>query len=510
MLGLNEKRRQLKEFDKENGEKNLFYFGKIILDYDKFEKKPHKEICDFAQDPKHQKRVDLEPRGVFKTTIFSQTKPIWKIIKNPNIRILLASVKLSNCESNLRVIKNHFRNNEKIREIWGDFVGKETGWATDKLTVTKRTNYKLKEPTISIAAVGSVEIGPHYDYIVLDDAHDRENSKTEYQIAEVKEFIRLLFGLLEPGGEMDIVGTRWHYTDAMSMLLGETEDADEQKIARLITGKRIRGCYNDNGTLYAPTVLTEQHITDMRGALGARLFHAQMENKPQLLDGSAYFEQRYFKRYESPKTPDEIKNFLVNKNFAITIDPGGEKKNSDFWTIFAAGLDHNAHYWFDDYLKFRGGLSLAAEKLHLFLKKYSIKTKVGFETTAQQYLFLTSIKEYLVGKYNMRPKFIELKHAQQSKDSRIETLQPKYEAGLIHHSKKMSEPYGLEDQLLKYPRGKDDIADAASMELEILKIPKKQPQPKIYKTQDEYLIAQSRENRWRRKVMAHSVLGAHH
>ena len=67
--------------------------------------------------------------------------------------------------------------------------------------------------------------------------------------------------------------------------------------------------------------------------------------------------------------------------------------------------------------------------------------------------------------------FTKLKHSKDSKTDRIKAMGPYYDYRKILHSPQMSEDYGLEWQLIRVPKGTDDIADAASMQKEVATAP---------------------------------------
>ncbi len=89
---------------------------------------------------------------------------------------------------------------------------RDPGWTEDAITVGGRTR-NLKEPTISAAGIDAVKVGTHYDVIVCDDLHSQLNVTTPEQIRKVVEYYRLILSLLEPRGDLIVVGTRWHYSD---------------------------------------------------------------------------------------------------------------------------------------------------------------------------------------------------------------------------------------------------------------------------------------------------------
>jgi hypothetical protein len=461
----------------------------------------------------------------------TQAYSVWKIIKNPNIRVLLDSVSMSNSEDNTKVIERHLESNEQLRFLYGDHSGKKVVWNNTEFFSAMRTNISLKEPTVRAAAQGKVQIGPHYDLIIPDDEHDKDNYKTPEQVQKVKTHLRLLFGLLDPGGEMMVGGHRWGYTDAYSMILGDTDDQEELKFAaRFKGGIMIRAAEDQNGELYFPRVLHRDELKLRRDLLGRDLYNAQFMNEPIMAGDNATFEARYFKRYKA--LPDTLKVYL-------TVDPGGEKKKSDKWCFFMGGIDSAGVKYFIRYINAPVSITAAAEVIYQFwmrgeeanladakarahnkdarpierpAKARKIE-KVGFETTGMQDSILTVIKNYLWEKYRIALTFVKIGHAgatAESKETRVYAMGPEYELGKIFHSEQMSEDYGLEDQLLKFPKGKKDIADAAAMQREIAKAPKAETKAGPPMTTDEVIMRQLMEREANRgKIQrVHPVLGS--
>ena len=93
----------------------------------------------------HPESMQLVFRGAGKSTICTITKAIHLLIKNPNLRILIASKSQQNAEGFLKEIKGHFEGNEKLAELFGQYydphkVGK---WDTREIEVAPRTeNHK--------------------------------------------------------------------------------------------------------------------------------------------------------------------------------------------------------------------------------------------------------------------------------------------------------------------------------------------------------------------------------
>lgn len=486
---------QLEETDRKLGRESLFYFAKFCLGYSLLQEFPHKEVCSFAQKTVEAQRhaLDLEPRGAFKTTIFSQALPTWLVDRNPNIRILLTSQVLQNAIDNLGVVKRHLEDSH-FKFLYGDHVNRDH-WTLEEITSKKRTDHKLKEPTIRCASPERMQTGPHYDVIIADDLCGKENSETPEQRQKIKDHFKLYFSLLDPGGVIFVIGTRWHYEDLYGMIVESGEYPDfNPRIKDAETGGR-------DGGLYFPERLTPEFLADRKSKLGRDFYNSQYKNDPAPEDEHAKFQKTWFKRYDH--LPKDASGKQVPLYPFITIDPGGEEKGSDDWVFFLA-FQGEKELFFHDLMAMHCRMAQAWDFLFLWVDQHH-PISVGLETTGGQKWLLESLYDQMKSRqrfFNIVP----LPHAHESKQTRIERLSPMYQAGAILHSSKMKD---LEDQLRRFPKGKDDIADAASMILEIAVAPKSsKPKEAPPKSFDEAFWRAVIAQRKGRKVFVHPRLGS--
>lgn len=484
-----ELRQQLEEMERRCGRESLYFFNKKILGYSEMERRPHSAVADFLQSvvtrtspKKSGKGLALEPRGTFKTTQISQGLPIWILEHDPNARILLDSSVLQNSIDNLRVIKGHYENNQKLRYLFGDRVG--TYWVTEEITLKSRTNLKLKEPSIRCSSVERMQAGPHYTHILVDDVVSDINSRSIDGRRGVIEHFKLLFSLLDPGGVLIITGTRYHYDDLYGFIINELPDFDKRIMNAETSGA--------GSGLYFPQRLTQEFLRETKAIQGRALYAAQYLNDPAPEDEDSKFQRTWFKPYE--KLPE-------NRNSFISIDPGGEKKKSDEWVIFVAHYDEQNNKHFDKIIKGHWKMRECWEHLFREVELFN-PLMVGLETTGgQKFLY-----EALMDEMKRRNKYFmvqPLTHALDSKEYRIMRLQPQYQAGAIYHSAGMGE---LEDQLLRYPKGADDIADAASMILEIGYPPRaRRVKEEAPKTTLEWFMREHRKGLTKKR--GHALLG---
>src|SRR5436190_21950365 len=99
----------LKEKERRLGLINLHYFSKHILGYKDLtsEKKFHGDFCRHMEDREKHYKLTLTPRGSLKTSVGTIAQSIQEIVRNPNIRILIASKKFTVATLFLAEIKGH-------------------------------------------------------------------------------------------------------------------------------------------------------------------------------------------------------------------------------------------------------------------------------------------------------------------------------------------------------------------------------------------------------------------
>ncbi len=491
-----ELRAQLEAMERRCGKESLFFFNKVILGYKEMERRPHAAVAGFLQEAmaKQQHAMTLEPRGTFKTTQISQGLPIWILEQDPNARILLDSSVLQNSIDNLRVIKAHYEANQKLRYLFGNRVGHY--WVTEEITVKSRTDLKLKEPSIRCSSVERTQGGPHYTHIICDDVVSDLNSRTIDGRRQVIEHFKLLFSLLDPGGVLIITGTRYHYEDLYGYILAEIPT-----FAKRIMNAETSGA---DGGLYFPQRLTVKFLTDTKLIQGRALYACQYLNDPSPEDADSTFQRTWFKRFtRDPKIAKDkgLQLLPENRNTFISIDPGGEKKKSDEWVIKVAHYDEHNNKYFDRIVKGHWKMKECWDHLFTLVAEFN-PICVGLETTGgQKWLY-----EALMDEMKRRDVYFmvtALTHAQDSKDYRIKRLQPQYQAGSIYHSDMVGD---LEDQMLRYPKGADDIVDAAAMILEIGHPPRaRRVSDKAPRSPEEYFMREHRKGL--QKTASHAILG---
>ncbi len=155
------------------------------------------------------------PRGTFKTSVCSVAYPLWLLMRNPNLRIMLDSELYTNCKNYLREIKTHMQSEHFIR-LFGDW--RSDTWNESEIIIGPRTKV-MKDPSILCGGIGTTKVGVHVDVIIGDDYNSPANSQTQDQRKKVIDHYRYNQSILEPNGIYAIIGTRYAEDDLIGWVI---------------------------------------------------------------------------------------------------------------------------------------------------------------------------------------------------------------------------------------------------------------------------------------------------
>lgn len=231
----------IKNVLKSLAEKDFFFHSKYIMGYKDLIWRTHKEPVLVLESTANRKLV-VEPRGTFKSSLCSVSYPIWRLAKNPNLTILLDSEVFTNSKNFLREIRTHFSANKRLQWLWGPWTGPVT--SESEVIIGQRTANR-KEASITVGGIETVKVGQHYDIIIGDDYNSPKNSDTPEKCTKVIDHVRYNLNILNPRakapdglsvGEYVFAMTRYAERDiagwALKELLGEKYLAEGKLKAR--------------------------------------------------------------------------------------------------------------------------------------------------------------------------------------------------------------------------------------------------------------------------------------
>lgn len=309
----------------------------------------------------HPDNLQLVFRGAGKSTTCTVTKAIHLLLKDPLLRILIASKTAQNAEGFLKEIKNHLEGNERLAEIFGPQYDSQkcTKWDNREIIVFPRTKSshmraKHKEASITCVGVEGTIVSKHYDIIIGDDLVDEENTRTQYMRDKTKTwYYNTLDPTLEPPdpevphrGEYHRLGTRYHFEDLWGHLTANELAEHHQVIPAL----------NDEGRSPWPEKFHPDWFAAKRKKSGIIIFNAQYQCDTEAMKGEIFRYDDCQRISPADYPPTSTLRVYMGVDLAI-----GEKESDDKFAIVVVGLtpDKAAQYYVLDY--YEGHLRFAAQ-----------------------------------------------------------------------------------------------------------------------------------------------------
>lgn len=433
------------DIEKREADKSLFYFGKYILGFDKLDENVHCEWEFFLKGGKRLKLV-IVPRDHFKSTFFTISYPLKELCRDKSKRFLLANAVFDNAKDFLGSIKQQIEANPKLK-WWGLEPG--GSWTSEELTVKRQSIHK--EPSISIAGIGSQLPSQHYDTIIWDDLVNDKNITSKEYIDKVIDWWKHTISLLEPGGLGIVIGTFWHYKDLYQHIIANF--AGDFDIF-------IRSAKKKDGTPYFEKRFSLEELERLRRLKGNYMFSLQYLNELTNPE-DAIFKMEEILKYNDLPTPVE---------YFMTIDPAlSEDSSADYSVIMICAVDADNNLYVVDYFRDHVNPRVLIDKIFEYALLYHLVKIVGIETIA----FQRVLQFWLEDEMRSRSLFLpleELKTSDKAKPDRILALQPRFSAKTVFIKPWMAD---LEDELIrfKYPninQEHDDLIDALAYQLEII------------------------------------------
>lgn len=350
----------------------------------------HASIIHNVSD--NQASMDLAPRGHGKSTIGDVDFCITKVLRNPDIRIMIGSKTQTQASAFLKEIRTHFEQNVNLIRIFGDWKkSRDNVWNDKEFTVNRRTVIK-KEATVSALGASGAVVSKHFDIIIGDDLVGFENARTEAQRKVLKEwFYSSLYPTLEPDGEIHILGTRYSPMDLYEDLIkSKNYKVNVQQAITIKDGQEV--------SLWESKFSLEK-LRSIREEAGLIIFNMQYQNNTELAKGKI-FKYKYFKHFEEYEVDYALNRVRVKvldaqgvpfwipvriymgADLAISED---ETSNNDYFVLTVIGVDKNKNVYVLDYLKER--LSFNAQ-LNAILdygrNKFPMVERIGVETVQYQ------------------------------------------------------------------------------------------------------------------------------
>lgn len=429
----------------------------------------HDELQAFLDKPSHKKAI-LLPRGHLKTSIVTVGVTVQAILRDPNVRVLIANQVWDIARSFLRAVKGHLETTvlpdgtSGLPVLFGQFVSQR--WNEDEIIVRQRSNKGLKEPTVMTTGVEAETTGGHYDLIILDDLTGHQNSSTPEQREKTKRFRRSMIDLLEPGGKLLEIGTRWHLDDTFSEIFEKEAMYYDIMVRKVV----------ENGKIIFPRHFAKKfdaerkdwvqsnddtcmdYVEHLKASHTLDEFYAQYMNEPLATENQIFPGALY--RYWNDRPTGLYTAMAVDLAISKAVD-------ADYTAITVLGMDKEWNIYVLDYIRGHWSPSQIVDNVFNKYSQWKPYT-VGMETNGFQRTLKVACEEEM----RRRRQYFGIEEIrtgpEKSKESRIKSLEPFYRQGKVFHASWMKGKE-MEVELLTFPKGKhDDLIDAMAMTLPLL------------------------------------------
>jgi len=214
-LNMDQQIQAMRQLLAESYRKSLYWTAKDLLGYEHMTWFTHGKMIEALESDTRRKLIVM-PRGTFKSSVGTVAYSIWRLLRNPNERILLDSEVYTNSKNFLREIRYHLES-PKLTEIFGPFRTDKV-WNEGEITIGQRTK-TYKEASITAGGIGTVKVGQHYSIIIGDDMNSGNNSETPEGRQKVIQHYQMNTAILEPDGTYAIIGTRYAEDDVIGHIL---------------------------------------------------------------------------------------------------------------------------------------------------------------------------------------------------------------------------------------------------------------------------------------------------
>lgn len=431
---------------------DLFAFSRDVLDYPLLTRLHIHWFQALLENPN---LMLLAPRGHLKSTVVTTCYPLWRLARNPNLRILIVAETQSIARKLLDAIKQHITMNERFRSRHGSWDVNAAKWTEDSITVP-RTRV-VKEPSITCAGVLGNILSLHADLIILDDAVANTNAGAPGQREKLMDwFTSVILPALEPDGQFCMVGTRWHQQDLYGHILSSPGFAHWKKIVQRAEWTDEEGVHH----VLLPERYSAQKLARMKAEMGAASYSLQMLNDVACLESD--FKPEWLKACRYTEQPKDM-NIYVGVDLAA-----GTKGSHSRFGYVVVGIPRGDK---DAYI-------LAAQREHIQFPE-QVKTikrvcriwkpsVVCIESNAYQ---ASMIQVLRVDPETSR---LPIKGVTTTGDKqrRISSLAVLFETGALRLPVHVPD---LEEELLNFPRGRDDLMDALYLALQAVNEQRIQP-----------------------------------
>lgn len=445
----------------------------------------HEELCKFITNTQLKPyKLVLYPRG-HRKSFYAAMYACWRIIRDPSIAIVYLSATSDLAESQLRTIKTTLES-RIVKRYWPELVNEDEGkrekWTTTEICVDdpRRKAEGTRDSTVKCGGLTTNITGAHCDLIILDDIVVPKNNTEEGRRQVMSQYSQLQ-SILNPGGQILAVGTRYHPKDIYQTMQETVEDVFDDKgeiIGRENQWDLLQKSVEENGEF----LWNRQKRSD--GKYYGFDFKELSRIKAGYVDKSQFYAQYYNDpndSSEAPITPDMfmyynrehlhtvggnyyLRDKLLNVFGAVDFAYSFSHR-ADSTCIAVVGVDSEKNYYILELDRFKTDrIQDYYDHIINLHTKYSLR-KLRAEVTVAQQVIVTALKDKLA-ENSIRLVIEDYRPMAKKEERMLSVLKPIYEDHRVFHYKGGNCEI-LEEELKQAKPTHDDVKNAVSDAIEI-------------------------------------------
>jgi predicted phage terminase large subunit-like protein len=430
----------------------------------------HELICEKLQDfyeGKIKRLMVFTPPRHGKSELVSRRFPAWVLGRNPNAKIIATSYAAEIASSFNRDVQRII-DEKKYHELFpattlsGSNVRTTQNWLrnNDIFEVVDHKGY------YRCAGVGGPITGLGGDYLLIDDPFKNYEEATSHTIRQKvwEWYCSTLWTRQEKNAGIMLVQTRWHEDDLAGRLLEEMKSGGEFAeqwevvcLPAISEEKRPDDPREEKEALW-PNKYDMKWLQSARATLGTTQFNSLYQQNP-IPSGGIFIQASWLKEYQDT-------NYIINfdkiiQSWDMSFGSTGENASYVVGSVYGK---HGSRVYLLDQVRGRWSFPETLAQFRLLTSRWPKSSGKLVEKKANGAAVIESLEKEIDGIIAIEPKG--------SKESRLASVQPIYEAGNIFYPTVGNCPWISDHigEMVSFPNGKnDDRVDAESQALNYLR-----------------------------------------
>lgn len=502
-------------------ENNLYEFAKY-LNPNYMYGEIHEKVFRWLSNVDDGKQLLLLPRGHLKSHCVA-VWTVWTITRMPWCSIIYVSAGEELAKAQVYSIKNMLTS-DSYRLLWSEMINAEEAkrdkWTAWSINVDhpERKQRGVRDNTLLVRTVKSNATGLHCSHLVFDDVVVPANAYTPVGRTEVSGSVSQFASVLNPGGQIKAVGTKYHPKDIYGRLASAKKRIYDEVTGEILreelVWKVMEEVVEDSGDMtgnylwprtrcpktgewYGFNINILAEIRAQYESVGELVqFYAQYYNDPNDPESNrlsysdfTYYDRKFLKQEGSVW----LFNGIPLSTFAAMDIAWTEGETSDYTAIVVIGIDTDGFIYVLDIDRFRTSNYEEYYEHIIRLHDYWGFKKLRVETNSGGRLVANQIEIFI--RQDGRGLIVEPNYSSGNSGKKFErhaaVLEWRYKKKHIKHFKGGLTP-DLEDEIIMARPAHDDLEDALCSAVEIARPPSQRSKRFLSKNMENIIVASER------------------